>query len=448
MSEKQQPTKSAGSSTRVDSAHTLSAAGPENADAVRVSADVLEVAAGEIHEHSVEQIHAQAGQLAGHLRAQQKVLDHRESQLNAHAAQLEGEIRTARLMLREREQELGEEKNELVRRAKELEQQATQVAAADVAIGEDKDEYREGYRQKYWELQKQEAELNTERKRIEQERESSKKMVEAMLDEIEQKRAALDKEARLMEETIQRGANAGEMENIVAEIQTRRDQLDEAEKVLNEQLDELEQARKKLDAEREQVEARARHDRRQLAERQRRAEEELDNKKKALARKVENLDQRRAAIEQLQADVTRMHRESLEMRLATEELWAQLSGRMAPAQLTQSLGQIRSRLADHYRLANESLAQQKEELTVLGTRLDAKKKELATHRKDLQDWVHQRHAEIEQQAARLVAREQELDRQETQFKEAEREWDEERLRYQEEIRHLHSRLRHGELAPA
>ena len=50
-------------------------------------------------------------------------------------------------------------------------------------------------------------------------------------------------------------------------------------------------------------------------------------------------------------------------------------------------------------------------------------------------------SEIEQQAARLVSREQDLDQQQAHFEQAELQWQLERQEYQQEIRQLLARLR-------
>ena len=57
-------------------------------------------------------------------------------------------------------------------------------------------------------------------------------------------------------------------------------------------------------------------------------------------------------------------REVLEMRLATEETWAQLSGALAPASLTRSISQVRAKLADHYRVTLDEMAARSEQLGV------------------------------------------------------------------------------------
>jgi len=85
--------------------------------------------------------------------------------------------------------------------------------------------------------------------------------------------------------------------------------------------------------------------------------------------RVEQLDQREAEIDarenalgQLQAELRTTQREVLEMRLATEETWAQLSGALAPASLTRSISQVRANVADHYRVTLDELAQRSTQL--------------------------------------------------------------------------------------
>ena len=89
---------------------------------------------------------------------------------------------------------------------------------------------------------------------------------------------------------------------------------------------------------------------------------ELEEQRRAVARRSEQLDRSRAALEQLRGELGQLHRETLEIRLATEELWVQLSGVAPPAALIQSLGGIRNKLADHYRSAQSELRARKEEI--------------------------------------------------------------------------------------
>jgi septal ring factor EnvC (AmiA/AmiB activator) len=144
-----------------------------------------------------------------------------------------------------------------------------------------------------------------------------------------------------------------------------------------------------------------------------------------------------------------MHRETLEIRLATEELWVQLSGTAPAATLTQTLGQVRAKLAEQYRMANTELAGQRKELDEIRAQLAQQHEKLMVQKRDLDAWASRRQEEIQEQAARLVAREQELERQDAEFQQRSRESQIEQLDYRRQIFSLRMQLQKsppGELA--
>ena len=132
----------------------------------------------------------------------------------------------------------------------------------------------------------------------------------------------------------------------------------------------------------------------------------------------------------------RIHRETLEIRLATEELWVQLSGAAPPAALVRSLGRIRTKLADQYRQAGAELAEQKKELEAIRGQLNTQHEKLVEHKRRLEQWAAGRQEECEKQAARLVAREEQLHREETWLREQSRRWQAERAGFQCELQPL------------
>ena len=128
------------------------------------------------------------------------------------------------------------------------------------------------------------------------------------------------------------------------------------------------------------------------------------------------------------------------MRLATEQLWSQMGGKLSPEQLAESLRRLRAKLADHFRLADESLAQQKHELRELAMRLDTQQQKLQGDRQELREWVERRQEEIEAQAARSFSREEQLDEQQTELSAEARKFSSQRDQYEDEIRRLKSEL--------
>jgi hypothetical protein len=86
------------------------------------------------------------------------------------------------------------------------------------------------------------------------------------------------------------------------------------------------------------------------------------------------------------------------------------------------------------------LAEQKQQLVALRLELRQRHEHLASEKQRLEKWLSQQEHEIQQQAARLVAREQELDAQETEFRDRTEQWEMERLAYRQEMLRLRREL--------
>jgi hypothetical protein len=186
--------------------------------------------------------------------------------------------------------------------------------------------------------------------------------------------------------------------------------------------------------------------RERLAAEHRQAIDELERKRQAVERRADHADHRHTALEQLRGELERMHRETLEIRLATEELWVRLSGAAPPAALSRSLGRIRSKLAEHYCQADAELRGQKEELEGLRRQMIEQHAKLVEHKRQVERWAAARLEQAEQQAARLVAREDQLRAREAELQDQSHRWRAERLEFQHEIRRLRARLPGGEEA--
>jgi len=166
---------------------------------------------------------------------------------------------------------------------------------------------------------------------------------------------------------------------------------------------------------------------------------ELAAQRDSLRRRGEQLDQSEASLTALRNELERMHRETLEVRLATEELWVELSGNAPPAALTRSLGRIRSRLAEHYQAANQQLQQQRQQFEAVRRQLAGQFERIQQQKAQFDQWTRQRREELDTQAARLMAREERLRRKEAELDEQTYGWQVERLEYQQQIRRLRAR---------
>src|SRR5258707_925684 len=118
-----------------------------------------------------------------------------------------------------------------------------------------------------------------------------------------------------------------------------------------------------------------------------------------------------------------------------------MTGIAPPAALSQSLAQIRGKLAEQYRLERSEIAGEKKELEMLAERVDRERERVQQQKQELERWAANRQADIEGQAARLAAREQQLDRRQTELDHLRLDQLNDRQAYEGEIRRLLGQLR-------
>ena len=421
------------SKTRVDVAHQVAR---NEAGAGNVDQSVVKAGSGEVPfgEQTAEQLRTQANQLASHLRTRQQELDRREAQVNARVALLERDMRAARFWLAEREAELK-------RRSEQLDQQQseTQERLGNFLTTEEARAQLEAQ-------QKQaEAALQFESQKIAADREALQRLNRQLLAAVEQRRQTVEAHAaRLLQRAKTVGpellAQQREARRADEALRARQTQLEQAEAQLAEEQATVRQLREQLYAARRESHEQTHAERQKMAAEHRRATAELQKQREAVSRRSEHVDHCRKALEQLRAELGQMHRETLEVRLATEELWVQLSGAAPPAALIRSLGQIRTKLADHYRQANSHLYEQKTEIERLRDEMSEQYEKLVQQRSRNDQWMTAQQEETRQQASRLVAREQHLEQQQEELEEQAHAWQAERIEYQREIRHLRAEL--------
>ncbi len=366
----------------------------------------------------LQQFRLQAQQLAGHLEARQQELDRREAELNSHLAMHETSARNARLWFQEQQLDLDEQKTDLERREQLL---ATQLAELS---------------------QRAEGESSANRMTIDLSEQSSAVLQEGdgalHALELDRCRLELDDFAKQLAEAEQ-ACDARQQK-----LQVREEQLERAESELIRSQIELEDARTQLEAERDKARARLEEQRRNLAKDDERQQLELKKQREALVNRSQFLERRSASLDQLRAELLRLQRETLEMRLATEELWGQMSGTVPPATVTQSLARLRAKLAEHYRLQAADVAVQRKELEELAAKVAQQHQQIGAQKRELDVWISHQQGEIESQAARLVAREEELDREQERIGQQRLQWETNRRKLETEIRRLQNEARRTE----
>lgn len=296
------------------------------------------------------------------------------------------------------------------------------------------------------ELEKQSSEFGEKSEQLESLRSDLDRRVveqETRCEEIEQRERQLEARMREIDTALRRFERLGvterrmrELEEEIAATDARSRYLDQAEKLLADQQSELAQGQRGLRQEKSQFEEERNRWRKTTTEQRSREQAEVNGRRQALDRRAADLDRREAALEHVRVELAASQREALELRLATEEVWGQLSGALAPASLSRSIAQTRAQLADQYRQEAVDLSDRKETLEAMSRKLVEQAHKLAEQREELHLWARRRQEEIEQQAKRIVHRERELDRQLSSFEELQANWLQERAGYQRQIQEL------------
>jgi hypothetical protein len=390
--------------TRVDAPH-------EAAELVREApADEPMPSPKPVLDESVcQQIGLQAAQLSAHLRSRQEELDHREAELNSRVACLESDARTARLWLDQREADLASRTDVIDETNRELAARLATVAKMEEDIA-----------RRASELAEREADL------LEQERETKRRLA----------RLATVEESQQRNVSVSDLEHAEELQRVAQALDSRRQWIDQAEQRLAASQAEVQELCEQLAADHRNFAEMSASLREQIDVERRQAMEEIEAKRQSVERRARNVDESSAALRQLRAELGRVHKETLEIRLATEELWARLSGAAPPATLTQSLGRIRAKLAEQHQQVQADTAEQKRVLEAVRAELLAQHEKLVEQKRQFEQWATACHEDCQQQASRLVAREQELHDREIQIRHQAQRWQAERLRLQLELRRL------------
>ena len=170
---------------------------------------------------------------------------------------------------------------------------------------------------------------------------------------------------------------------------------------------------------------------------------ELDAMRRAIEENKVDLEKRERHLQSLHDQITELHRESLELRVATEQVWTDFRGHMPDEELAKSLAQHRAKLTDHYKLANDELCRRREVLHQLQQHLGRQGEQLRRERLDMQMWIDRQRNEVDAKSASITVREFEFERREAELQRQSITWQKQREDYRHEIEQLGRRIRYA-----
>lgn len=206
-------------------------------------------------------------------------------------------------------------------------------------------------------LDQRESHLNSRSAEFDRELRSARLWITEKQEELHKQETQLDAEARALGEVAKRQAECEVVEQTEQEdeLQQRCEELKKVERHLREAKIQLELCRRQLVEKRTEFDHYMADQRKILAHYQAQVEADLFEKRAKLDRQSKTNEQIRVVLGQCRREIERKHRESLQLRLATEELWVRMSDGASTAVMLQSLSKIRSRIADEYRQAEARL---------------------------------------------------------------------------------------------
>jgi hypothetical protein len=229
------------------------------------------------------------------------------------------------------------------------------------------------------------------------------------------------------------------LQQATAALEVRQQRLQQAGVFLAEAQAETEKLRQQLTEERRKVQGRARSERQLMAGQRQRDLAELEQKGEVLRRQAEQVERSQLALQQMREDLSSVHRETLQTRLATEELWAQLTqGSGSSGGPAGALAEVRAKLAEEYRQLNADLAQQKQGLLALRSQLAEQYQGLIRQRQEFQRWAAQRQEAIDRLSEEQAARQEQQDQRESELSASLLRWQRERLEHHQQATRLAS----------
>jgi len=409
----------------------------------------------------IQQLEHHAEQLAEFLRLKQRDLDRRESQLNAQLGLWEKSERAGRLQLDERRQALDEREMKIARGEEELARRTAALAAAEVASEQaaatakqlndrcaaeldireqrlvEREQHFDALREKLRDAerrlnasqQKWQQQITCEHQQLMTRRAELQQQQRYILRNLERHREALDQQPPVFSATTKPTAElesppepkpAPAPEKTAQKDQSHDDRpspsVNKLHQALADQLTEFNRRMRALEQERELWLAQKTVEEQRLEQWATALKVRLDKREQRLREQRQSLERMQRLLARERHEALKIHGETLELRLAVEHVWSQLSALADPVEFSRTIEQVRSDLQQHYALQKQEIQQLLEKSHIAAQQLDERQRRLETSRAQWQSWLDAQHKNLEARTTQLDARQRQLDSQHVRWK--------------------------------
>jgi hypothetical protein len=155
---------------------------------------------------------------------------------------------------------------------------------------------------------------------------------------------------------------------------------------------------------------------------------------------AENLESRRIRLERLRTELEDTHRSTLEMRLAVEEAWVELTQKAGQDVARERVEQVRNTLVGYYRQLHEGIVEQRREHLDSQTKFERLRAEFHDERQKLMEWISTRDQELKIGEERLRLEASDASMRDSAWQAARDRWMQEKAEAEQVIRKLLAEL--------
>ena len=238
----------------------------------------------------------------------------------------------------------------------------------------------------------QRAELHSERSVLENRIRFQQEHLEKLRSDLERAQNEHRHERQMERQSLEESAQL--QLKRVRQIDLYRASVEEREKSLERERNVLAKSRRALSSTSDldrislQAEREAWEHERQIQQSELRRQQDL------LTSHSENLESRRIRLDKLRAELEDTHRSTLEMRLAVEETWVDLTQSVGQDGARERVEQVRHALVGYYGQLHEGLVEQRREHLEAQSKFERLRTEFLDERQKLMDWIASRDSEL------------------------------------------------------
>lgn len=317
--------------------------------------------------------------------------------------------------------------------------------------------------QRQSQLAELEAAKQSQEATLQQAQEEFARQREQQLTELRHERAVLENRLRFQQEHLTKARQEiesaqnefrreaqrvrGQLEEGESIIRMRQSQLDRVRALLEERERSVNREREMLFKSQQAFEQFTEHDREKIKleredwDRDRGLQlADLRRQQDMLALHANNLEGRRERLDKLRAELEETHRTTLEMRMAIEEAWAQMTQACGIEVAQQRLDQAQQQLSGHYRGLRDSLIEQRHELDELRQLFQTQRDEFRAEQQTLSEWAATQERTLRTRESDLQSQADQLHFRESAWRSASQRWINEKIEAEAVIRDLLEQL--------